>query len=277
MNTTRDNNSIDLNEAMIKGYFDENGRLKYPRINVCGKNFKSPYVPVGDLDNPEALHRNQVDIHQYVVHYNNLKLTNLLTNVLPSDGFCIMSIPHQNRPAKLHRCLVIGCDSGHEFPILVNYFREVHGVEISEEHVQRAHQLGRDKVKWVDAVNMEYPHDYFDCVIGIHVFEHIKKIDVLLAQIFRMLKPGGKVCHVTPHITLRDGDLEPAHVTKLTELEWVKKYRRHGYKVIRTYFAWSLCSEELHLIAKKENTNGKVSSSFRRWFRRRLHADLSKF
>jgi ubiquinone/menaquinone biosynthesis C-methylase UbiE len=47
---------------------------------------------------------------------------------------------------------------------------------------------------------MIFADDSFDCVIASDVFEHVPDLDRLLAEVYRVLKPGGVLFFTTPFL-----------------------------------------------------------------------------
>ncbi len=57
-------------------------------------------------------------------------------------------------------------------------------------------------IKNIDLLNIPYPGSSFDYITSISVIEHIEKTEIALEQMYRCLKPGGKLlittdCHQT--------------------------------------------------------------------------------
>jgi cyclopropane fatty-acyl-phospholipid synthase-like methyltransferase len=53
-----------------------------------------------------------------------------------------------------------------------------------------------------DVVDYEFEPSYFDRVVSIELFEHMKNYELLLAKVSRALKPGGKLfVHIFAHKT----------------------------------------------------------------------------
>ena len=69
--------------------------------------------------------------------------------------------------------------------------REVVGVNIA---LQAAEVLSIDcRLEPIDARNTPYPDNYFDLVYSTSAFEHIHRLDLLLAEMHRVLRPGGRL------------------------------------------------------------------------------------
>ena len=63
----------------------------------------------------------------------------------------------------------------------------------------------------MDITDMQFPSNYFDCVICYHVLEHIPDDQKAMEEIFRVLKPGGWAILQVP--ILRDKTFEDPSVT----------------------------------------------------------------
>ena len=49
-----------------------------------------------------------------------------------------------------------------------------------------------------DALALPYPHNAFDCVIASEILEHIPDDDAVIAELVRILKPGGSLAVTVP-------------------------------------------------------------------------------
>ncbi len=67
-----------------------------------------------------------------------------------------------------------------------------------------------------------FPDSTFDSVVGSHIFEHIPKDRFLpvVAEVHRILKPGGCLLAFTPYGTSFDAWENPHHVPCFTEATW---------------------------------------------------------
>lgn len=81
-------------------------------------------------------------------------------------------------------------------------------------------RVAPDVVHDLETGTIPYPDDIFDTVFGSHVFEHIRNFVPLVADIHRVLKPGGHLISVTPYCGSDDAWDCPHHVRAFSENTW---------------------------------------------------------
>jgi ubiquinone/menaquinone biosynthesis C-methylase UbiE len=99
--------------------------------------------------------------------------------------------------------LDMGCGSGHLAGRLKHALRdvEVHGVDISRVALGRAAgQLDRHWQLDVDKADLPMPAETYDVVICSEVLEHVYDVDHALAELARVLKPGGAGLVTVPNV-----------------------------------------------------------------------------
>src|SRR4051812_33394888 len=105
--------------------------------------------------------------------------------------------PGGNRRA--WRALEIGCGPGRLMRPMSKHFGEIHGVDVSDEMIRRAHANLSD-IRHAHphhssgADLAEYADESFEFVYSYAVFQHIPSRDVVmqyLREAHRVLKPGG--------------------------------------------------------------------------------------
>ncbi|NQX88065.1 MAG: class I SAM-dependent methyltransferase [Halioglobus sp.] len=103
---------------------------------------------------------------------------------------------HVHTPLSELSALNIGGSAGIIDEYLSRYFGQMVGVDIDEKAIAYARQRFQKEgltFEVGDAMDLRYGPDLFDVVICSQVYEHVPDARVLLAEIFRVLKPGGAV------------------------------------------------------------------------------------
>lgn len=80
--------------------------------------------------------------------------------------------------------------------------------------------VGADVVWDLDQTPLPFEADTFDCILGAHVFEHVRAFVPLVTDLHRILKPGGFLISVTPHGASDDAWDNPFHVRGFGEMTW---------------------------------------------------------
>lgn len=153
------------------------------------------------------------------------------------------------------RVLDVATGTGHTAMALAAGARTVVGVDLTARMVESATSLteerGLQNVQFVvsDVVQMPFPSSYFDLVACRLAAHHFADSDAGIAEISRVLKPGGRfilVDHIAPEEPaldrfinridwLRDG----SHVREWTVSEWIEKCNRVGIEA-RLDRSWHL-------------------------------------
>jgi ubiquinone/menaquinone biosynthesis C-methylase UbiE len=95
--------------------------------------------------------------------------------------------------------LDIGCGTGNYTDLLQKVTHaNIFGVEPSEGMIQKAQQKNPHiTFKLGDAAHLPFDETFFDFVYMTDVIHHVPDIEVMFTEIYRVVKPGGKVCIVT--------------------------------------------------------------------------------
>jgi ubiquinone/menaquinone biosynthesis C-methylase UbiE len=97
------------------------------------------------------------------------------------------------------RGIELGCGTGNYTIPMIDTFKEVWGLDVSEEMLSVARgKVGADHVQWIEQSALrgtKVPTDYFDGVWGVSMLHYFRKAQqkMLFEQIHRILRPGGKV------------------------------------------------------------------------------------
>jgi SAM-dependent methyltransferase len=102
-------------------------------------------------------------------------------------------------PAK-PRILDVGCGKGHFLARLDPNHYERYGLEPSPPLAEQARKVvGPERVQACTLAQADYPSDFFDIVTLWAVIEHVPLPGALVADIHRVLKPGGLFLLFTPN------------------------------------------------------------------------------
>lgn len=122
--------------------------------------------------------------------------------------------------------LDVGSSSGIIDDFLATHFKHVAGIDIDEPAVTYAQQtFDRPNLDFAqgDAMNLEQADNSIDVVVCSHVYEHVPDAGRMVAEIYRVLKPGGfcyfsgnnRVMYMEPHYRLPFLSLLPRSMAHL--------------------------------------------------------------
>ena len=96
--------------------------------------------------------------------------------------------------------LEIGSGTGNLLRRLIDEGRRARGVEINRALIAESRRWhGELPIQAVDGVGLPFPDASFDVVLSFDVFEHIPDSDGHLAEVRRVLRPGGYYLMQTPN------------------------------------------------------------------------------
>lgn len=119
-----------------------------------------------------------------------------------SDPWIPRTIPFASGAGK--RVLEIGHGLGSDLLSWRQHGAEVYGIDITDEHHQlckRNFDLRGEPVdlRLCDAARIDHPDAYFDVVYSQGVLHHTPDIEACIAEIHRVLKPGGRFIMTVYH------------------------------------------------------------------------------
>lgn len=106
------------------------------------------------------------------------------------------------------RALDLGCGAGDTMESFcrVNSQCQWHGAEVEGSPELRAAGQIRRPIIFFDGIHLPWDGGFFDLVYSHQVLEHVRRPDDLMAEVFRVLKPGGalvgSVSYLEPYHSL---------------------------------------------------------------------------
>lgn len=121
----------------------------------------------------------------------------------------------------------MGCGRGYGFDVLRSHTSAQAGVDISHEFLREAQQsYSTVALARTSGEQLPFRHGSFDTVISFEVIEHLNDDRAFLAELKRLVRPGGCVAISTPNRLVASGDqtqpLNPFHVREYTAPEFAQ-------------------------------------------------------
>jgi len=132
------------------------------------------------------------------------------------------------------RLLDIGCGGGNMIHHLSEFGR-VNGLEIDARPVSVARQRGYEVEQYDATQPMPFVASSFDAITALDVIEHNEDDMAILADSYRVLKPGGHMIITVPAFMFlwSHNDVLNAHVRRYTGPELRQKLKQTGFEVLR--------------------------------------------
>jgi SAM-dependent methyltransferase len=111
---------------------------------------------------------------------------------------------HEYRDFKGREVLDVGCGNGYVLSKYASEGADVTGIDLTPTAVnicrKRFALLGlRGEFKVADAQQLPFERDTFDCVCSMGVLHHVPDTEKAVAEIWRVLKPGGRLIIMMYH------------------------------------------------------------------------------
>ena len=116
-------------------------------------------------------------------------------------------------PQGAKRVLDIGCGDGVLLSLIGDH--ELYGVALDQASLNYAATRVKAKLVKAAAENLPFKANFFDLVIATEIIEHLAKPELMLQEIRRVLRPGGRVILTTP-VKLESGLTDQLHHQEFT-------------------------------------------------------------
>ena len=154
--------------------------------------------------------------------------------IIPDENFCSKSskayLEHEARynfASKFvngMKILDIACGTGYGSNILFNSGgKVVYGCDISSDAIEYAKKkYGKESINFetMNATNLDFPDNEFDCVVSFETIEHISDYKLVLKEFHRVLKNDGILIISTPNKDIsskgREKPSNPFHFNEFT-------------------------------------------------------------
>ena len=157
------------------------------------------------MDDPQVLDRMRADWNRRAEEDANYYVAFGRRQQDEAEFFATGADVMRNLELEMKRCaardaaLEIGCGPGRLMRPISRHFREVHGVDVSDEMIRLARERLRDTpnafpLHGTGSDLAQFGDDTFDFVYSYAVFQHIPSREVVfgyLREAWRVLKPGG--------------------------------------------------------------------------------------
>lgn len=162
--------------------------------------------------------------------------------ITPGDTFVAIWLHHAQRYrfaarfAAGARALDLGCGVGYGSRMLSHMARRVTAVDLSPDAVAYARQAyGAPTLSFLaaDARRLPFPDATFDFVSCFEMIEHITDHETLLAEVHRVLAPGGRFVVSTPNKDIYEHYPDPEHFhCGLLDLDAFRRLIRDRFDVV---------------------------------------------
>jgi len=131
------------------------------------------------------------------------------------------------------KILDVGCCTGYNLHLL-NKYGKVYGVDLEKKAVDYCHKRGFKTVKLLkNGLKLPFKKNSFDIITCLDVLEHIPEDEIYLKELYRVLKPKGKLILFTPAIKLlwSQLDVKSHHQRRYTKEELAKKAKKAKFNI----------------------------------------------
>ena len=91
--------------------------------------------------------------------------------------------------------LEVGCGRGHLLRVIQDAGARASGVDLNPQAIAQGEA---DDMAVASATHLPFPDAHFDGLVSVHAIEHLPDLDTALAEMVRVVRPGGRIVLIYP-------------------------------------------------------------------------------
>jgi 2-polyprenyl-3-methyl-5-hydroxy-6-metoxy-1,4-benzoquinol methylase len=167
------------------------------------------------------------------------------------------------------RVLDIGCAYGYFLKLCDEYGMETYGIDISRYAIEKASKITKAKLFVHDIDNgiKFFKNNFFDLIVMLDVIEHTKSPFNVLKEVYRVLKPDGKLVVTTPNINAIErfisnnnwhGFKDKTHLYLFTPTSLRFLAEKVGFKILTLETSFRPLPKFMQSFANKTGLGGQI-------------------
>jgi ubiquinone/menaquinone biosynthesis C-methylase UbiE len=170
----------------------------------------------------------------------------------------VINLLRQSGASSSSSLLEVGCGDGALSGLIYKTFScNIMGIEPSAEGIKFSREMFnkynlKGKFEISEGYSYNFPDNHFDLIVLADVIEHLQHPDLMLKEIQRLLKVGGKAIITTP-IRTSEKPEDVMHVQEFYPEELSKLCGQYFPKVLQKTYSHPVAWYELYTFGKKRN------------------------